>query len=219
MANSNEVKKYHFIYKTTNLTNGNFYIGMHSTSNLDDGYLGSGKRLLRSIKKYGTKNFSREILEFLPDRFALIIREAEIVNNDLLKEEKCINLMPGGAGGFISPEQQAHRSQCGIKAFKKKLIEDENFRAKISMNNSKTMKKINLDGKMRYDNFKGKKHSEETKLKMRKQASKRTGEKNSRYGKCWIYNLNLKENKCIPKSEIDKWLQDDWIKGRKMNFM
>jgi hypothetical protein len=32
-------KKYNYIYKTTNLINNKFYIGMHSTDNLDDGYL------------------------------------------------------------------------------------------------------------------------------------------------------------------------------------
>ena len=43
----------HYIYKTTcNITN-KYYIGMHSTSNLEDGYLGSGKRLRYSIRKYG----------------------------------------------------------------------------------------------------------------------------------------------------------------------
>ena len=42
-----------FIYKTTNLINGKYYIGMHSTDNLEDVYIGSGKRLWFSIKNYG----------------------------------------------------------------------------------------------------------------------------------------------------------------------
>lgn len=55
-------RKYHFIYKTTNLINKKFYIGMHSTDNLNDGYIGSGKRIWYSIKKYGKENFNRIIL-------------------------------------------------------------------------------------------------------------------------------------------------------------
>lgn len=57
----------HFVYKTTNKVNGKFYIGRHSTNNLDDGYLGSGKHLLLALKKYGKENFKRDILEFCED--------------------------------------------------------------------------------------------------------------------------------------------------------
>jgi hypothetical protein len=41
---------------------------MHSTDNLDDGYLGSGKRLRYSINKHGAENHVREILEFVDSR-------------------------------------------------------------------------------------------------------------------------------------------------------
>ena len=97
---------YHYIYKTICLVNNKFYIGMHSTSNLEDGYIGSGKRLWYSIKKYGRENFKMEILEFLPDRSSLKLREKEVVNSDLLKEELCMNLKEGGDGGFSSMEHK-----------------------------------------------------------------------------------------------------------------
>jgi len=44
-------KKYHFIYKTTNLLNGKYYYGMHSTDNLEDGYVGINNKILVSILK------------------------------------------------------------------------------------------------------------------------------------------------------------------------
>ncbi|MFA9263238.1 MAG: hypothetical protein ACEQSB_08035, partial [Undibacterium sp.] len=61
-------KKYHYIYKTTCKITNKFYVGMHSTDNLEDGYLGSGKILGYSRKKHGDENHVREILEYLPSR-------------------------------------------------------------------------------------------------------------------------------------------------------
>ena len=41
------------------------------------------------------------------------------------------------------------------------------------------------------------------------------GERNSQFGTCWIYNLELKENKKIKLEELDNWIEKGWIKGRK----
>lgn len=92
-------KKYHYIYKTTCLITSKFYIGMHSTDNLDDGYLGSGKIIRRSIKKYGAENHSFEVLEFASTRKELSNRERVIVNNSLIENVLCMNLRLGGEGG------------------------------------------------------------------------------------------------------------------------
>lgn len=48
---------YHFVYKTTNTINKKYYYGVHTTSDIDDGYMGSGVLLRRSIKKYGKESF------------------------------------------------------------------------------------------------------------------------------------------------------------------
>lgn len=94
-------KQYNYIYKTICTINNTYYIGMHSTNNIHDGYYGSGLRLQRSIKKYGKENHILQILEYLPNRTTLALREKEIVNESLLKDELCLNLAQGGHGGNV----------------------------------------------------------------------------------------------------------------------
>lgn len=98
MANKVELKKYHFLYKTTNLLNGKVYYGIHSTNNLDDGYLGSGCYFYRSIKKYGKENFQREILEFFDCREDLSNAEKNLITEDFVKDPNCYNVQMGGEG-------------------------------------------------------------------------------------------------------------------------
>lgn len=109
--NKNNVK-YHFVYKTTNLINGKWYIGKHSTSNLDDGYLGSSKHLKSAIKKYGKQNFKREIICFCDSEQDAYIKEAELVTMEVVKNPMTYNKMPGGEGKqkrFTDEEIREHK--------------------------------------------------------------------------------------------------------------
>jgi len=214
MANINSQKKYHFIYKTTNLINGKFYIGMHSTSNLKDGYLGSGKKLRYSIRKYGNENFRIEYLEFFDNIIDLSNRERELVNEDLLKDPMCMNLTTGGKGGW-SVEQQ---KQNAIKSNKRQQWLRENDiewnkkrTTQLKENGSMILTKLWKEGKLTAPNWTGKTHKEETKQKISK-SKKETGvgEDNSQFGTCWI--TNGIENKKIKKT--DK-LPNDWSLGRR----
>ena len=92
------MKKYNFVYKTTCQITDKYYIGIHSTNNLDDGYLGSGIQLSNSIVKHGKGNHRREILLFTDTRELLVDKEREIVNEQLLRDPLCMNLMKGGSG-------------------------------------------------------------------------------------------------------------------------
>lgn len=89
-------KKYNYFYKITNLLNGHFYYGIHSTDNLEDEYMGSGHRLHDAYKKYGIENFNKEILYFFKTRKEASDYEMEVVNENLVKDEKCYNLVRGG---------------------------------------------------------------------------------------------------------------------------
>jgi len=109
---------YHIVYKTTNSINNKFYIGVHSTLNPDDSYLGSGYLIKKAIKKHGRNNFVKEIIcmgfskedAFFLER--LILREQRIKNKKLL-----YNLAEGGEG---------HRGTN--KKSKTVLLFDNNFK-------------------------------------------------------------------------------------------
>ena len=105
MANLIKLKKFHFIYKTTNILNNKFYIGMHSTTNLKDGYVGSGTHLRHAIRKYGVANFKFEIIEWCDNRENLIQREKEIITEEYINDANCYNMKPGGSGGFNNKSQ------------------------------------------------------------------------------------------------------------------
>jgi L-rhamnose mutarotase len=205
----------HYIYKTTCKITGRYYIGMHSTNNFEDGYLGSGKILRYSIRKYGEENHIKEVIEYQPNRELLIEREKDIITNDMIVDSNCMNIMSGGTGGFISVEQQRYRSICGGTAFAKKLNTDDEFRKKHNKRSSETMKKYHKSGVHNYNTFEGKKHSDETKeLISKKNSGKHIGEMNSQYGTCWIVKENI--NKKIKKVELDTYLKEGWINGRIM---
>lgn len=108
-------RKFHFIYKTTCLVTEKYYLGMHSTDNMDDGYLGSGKRLKYSISKYGRDNHVREVVEMLPTREALVEREAELVDVDRLKDPGCMNILKGGAACDEETMKKVSESHVGMK--------------------------------------------------------------------------------------------------------
>jgi hypothetical protein len=90
--------KYHLLYKTTNLLNGHYYIGVHCQDALEfDGYFGSGQALTAALRKYGRENFVREILEVFTDAESAFNREVEIVQPIYLLRE-CYNMNKGGRG-------------------------------------------------------------------------------------------------------------------------
>lgn len=91
-------KQYHYIYKTICLTTGHFYYGVHSTNDINDKYIGSGVKFLNYVRKYGRKNFVREIVQYYPTRDEAFTAEATLLTEAILNDEMCLNLIEGGAG-------------------------------------------------------------------------------------------------------------------------
>lgn len=150
-----EQMKY-YVYKTINDINGKFYIGVHQSKDMEnDPYYGSGRNLKRAIKKYGKKNFHREILFEFDTSEEAYQKEIEIVNCDFLKEYggQIYNISPGGYGGRIytippwlgrthTEEQKKKISESN----KGKIISEEQ-REKQSITQKERMSKMDPDVK------------------------------------------------------------------------
>lgn len=164
---------FYTIYKITNQINGKFYIGSHKTVDLNDNYMGSGKYLARSIEKHGIENFTKEILFIFDNPEEMYAKEAEIVNEDFLAEENTYNLKLGGFGGWD------HVNKSGLNGCRKGAIRGNERQKWLAENDpnwkgaenkakasSENMKRLHAQGKIRYDTFTGKKHTDESKKKI-----------------------------------------------------
>ena len=223
---SRKEKKYHYLYKITNTKNNRYYIGMHSTSNLEDGYMGGGTRIRNSIRYHGKEVHQKEILEFFDNRVSLANAEKQMVNEHLISDEMCMNLAIGGIGGSGCFTQE--QLSAGAKVTNEKIWKDPLYREKISKVAAKTMNKLWSDpDKSKHllesaaKAFKDKTHTIESKKKMgeaKLKSGSQKGNKNSQAGKSWVYNEELQNNKSIKKEELDSHLSKGWTKGRKMKF-
>lgn len=186
--------QYYILYKTTNLISGKYYIGCHQTNNLNDGYIGSGKLLKSAIKKYGRENFKCEILSFYDNKDDMFAAEQKIVNESLVKDDLSYNLKIGGSGGnpgivgAFSGRKHTDESKEKIRQKALQQVTPASKHEKLVKNNwakrnpeqhhkhvskiSKYPKSEEHKEKLR-QNALGKKHTEETKQKMRKKHSER----------------------------------------------
>lgn len=88
-------KKYKYLYRITNTINNKIYIGIHTTDNLDDNYMGSGHLIMAAIKKYGKEYFTKEILQYYDTIEELLEAERRVVNPEFVSRDDTYNLVIG----------------------------------------------------------------------------------------------------------------------------
>lgn len=182
--------KYHYVYKITNLLNNHFYIGVHNTDDLNDGYMGSGKRLHIAYKKYGIRNFHKEIIKFFDSANDAFEYEAELVNEQLVDNNNCYNLVNGGRNGWNSSNLVVVKLKNGDEYF---YVSKEEY--------SKNKNKYCFV-------WTGKHHTNETKDQIRKTM---TPEKSSN-PRIWISKNGV--TKYLRKELLNEYLDKGWKLGR-----
>jgi hypothetical protein len=181
----------HYIYKIEH-PNGKYYLGRHSTKNIDDGYMGSGK-WVRSLKD--PKVLTKTIIEECQDVGELFATEKRYIN-EYISDPLCMNFNNnpvGFASGTLNPassdsEKERKKLQRGERngMYQKKHTAvsrnkmSESRKGSVPWNKGKTFTKTvnnqvpwNKGVKTGIQTFTGRNHSPETINKMKEGHSKR----------------------------------------------
>lgn len=101
--------KYIFTYQTICTINNKSYVGVHSTNDLNDGYIGCGiycqggaktknSPFHNAVRKHGYKNFKKYILDFYTTYEDALAEEKYLANEDWVKSGNNYNCALGGKG-------------------------------------------------------------------------------------------------------------------------
>lgn len=112
------------LYRTVNLKNNKFYIGVEGPNNRDDDYLGSGLLLKQAIEKHGRENFEREDLGIFSDKDEAYAMEAKVVSKDLINSRNCYNLARGGGGCGMTGKTHTRETKRKISKAHKGSIDN-----------------------------------------------------------------------------------------------
>lgn len=214
----------HLVYKITNKINGKYYIGVHSTKNINDKYLGCGhwygrkisnitsSPILNAFKKYGENNFIKEILFIFDNRNDALLKEQQLVN---INDTNCYNARTGGGINYrYSNDVKVKMSQKAKQRSIKNLLQTNILKEYNNNKKGKTYTEIYGEEKSKQILHKkslaasGKKHSLSSKKKMSLQR------KGKDCGKCkgraFVYDETTKKLKRYDQQIINELI----IKGK-----
>lgn len=191
-----------FVYKITFLKGphkGHYYVGQHSTNQVEDNYTGSGKFPIRYFKRYGKilgETYQKEILGYANSQTELDKLESRYVN---LQDPLCRNIVPGGI-----------TNRCTNKGKKLPL----SWRQHIQGSIREKWKDPDYRSKQV-----GQKRSEETKQKISKALTGRTRSaeqvsklKGRNKGTVWVNRDNVELR--VSVENLDEYLSSGWSRGR-----
>ena len=204
------MKRFFYLYQITNLINNKIYIGVHGTDNLDDGYMGSGKVLKVAQRKYGLKNFKKDILKYFESEEEMYLEEAELVSTEFVNREDTYNISEGGKYVGKSILQENGR-QSAAKSYRNGtgLWSDEAKAKKRAWNKEwHQSPEAAIARRKGHQNALSEEANEKRKATLQ-QKKHQQGSTNSQFGSMWITNGT--ENKKIQKGDE---IPDGWRSGR-----
>ena len=146
---------HHLVYKTIRKSTGEYYIGVHSTHNINDMYMGSGDRIKRIISKEGKVGLERIILYDCETRADALLIENALLTSDVLNDPLCLNVTVGGKGNPLGG--------CGISDDARNRLRDLHVGKQKSLI---TRQRISESKAGKPSQLKGQPRSEATKQKI-----------------------------------------------------
>lgn len=213
---------HNIIYKMTNTSNGHFYIGKHTTTNILDSYYGSGIALKDAYIKYGLYVFQKEILFDFENISICYNKERELMPEISCRQFNinCYNLKPGGYGGATSEASQKgaltrklHGYKCSEET--KHKISQANKGKHRTLQQRKYMSKINkqkaLKGKNhpmygKHSPMYGKHLTIEQRKRISENRQYKYGKENHCYGKKKMIIPNTNKGILVKIEDIQKYL-------------
>ena len=186
------MKSYNYVYLITNNINGKIYVGKHSTDNLNDCYMGSGKIIKLAYNKYGVENFTKKILAFADTEEKLNWFERFYIKKYHCRDKSIGYNLTNGGEGVLGLQ---------IEAWNKGVPMTEEQKLKISETRKGTHawnkgKPLSDETKQKISNtLKGKPLSDETKQKMKGRLSPNKGKPMTEEQKLKISNTLKNKNK------------------------
>lgn len=217
------------VYKVTNLVTQDFYIGVHKTNDPNDAYLGSGKVIREQVAHYGAENFQKDILACFDKRRDAYRLEAELVE-PLLGTPGCLNIHPGGHGGFGYLNRPGGAGSLGrqrareVESYKaatarrQELLRiDPVFREKTHTQLDRARAVMLANGthlrsiRLATGAWTGRNHSDVTK---RASSIRTSGAGNPMFGRRWVYSPATLEVVLVTAEQAAQLLADGWLPGK-----
>lgn len=123
----------HYVYCVTS-TSGKYYIGRHSTKNLDDGYVGSGK-WVRSLKD--TTGLTKKIIEECSSFEDLLKREKFYIEQ-YIGQANCMNFNNNPVG-FASGNLNPNSASSAKVRLRDRMMGDKNPAKKTDVRQKKSI--------------------------------------------------------------------------------
>ena len=139
----------HIVYRITNTINGRYYIGAHSTDDVNDDYMGSGELIKKAIEKYGVSSFIKEVLFEAASAQEMYEKEKELVVT-IHDDPISYNMNGGGKGGWdhvnkdvdkISPMHMPGVAEKVSTSLKLKYDSDATYRSILKTNLEKATRR------------------------------------------------------------------------------